>query len=691
MKDIFMQRQKQGSLLKWFAGIAIALTLPDNLTASYIIETFAGNGTAGYLGDAGPAISARLNNPVSVCGDGFGNTFISDAGNQVLRKVTASTGIISTLTNSDAGFTPAGIYTNAAGSLIYIADPDNGKVHQLTIPDGDLSDFAGTGTKGYLGDGGISTVARLDTPTGLFLDPASNLYIADTTTQTVRLVAAGSRLISTIAGTGNSAGYTGDGDAATSATLQAPYSVFVDPLGNAYIADSGNEAIRMVSGITSAVYKPTSDTVSDTNVGDIYTIAGTGGLPSNTDVPARISANGIVIGSSQGICGDGQGNIYFSDITNHVIWKISPPNSTGSRTMTIIAGTSGTAGFSGDNGLATSAELDTPMGIYVDNAGRIYFADSGNHVIRRLTLVPPITAYTSGANENNGQNTIRNDILAIGSQLGSFAGYADPTGQTAGNVTTILNLAFVKSGETPNGPIETPFSTPSFADTLKDIWITGDATNFDILVGGLARNALPTPPDGCTVHFLLSNAPASDPVYWFQSALGSGCRVVVEPGSADPKLGSVLSGLTSTNTLVVGNNLAFPASLSSVPFKIQRHPKIPGSSASTRARITLGANTIFSAPVYGVSLGGAYTTGFAAFSKPASYIIDPQSNLGAITANSSDLSTGTSLTLVALSAPLPTLRTYVNGTGTLGVVTQVNTVTVEPNLPILSPALSSTH
>jgi len=130
--------------------------------------------------------------------------------------------------------------------------------------------------------------------------------------------------------------------------------------------------------------------------------------------------------------------------------------------------------------------------------------------------------------------------------------------------------------------------------------------------------------------------------------------------------------LASTNTLVVGNNLAFPASLSSVPFKIQRHPKIAGSSAGTKARITLGVNTIFTAPVYGVSFGGAYTTGFSAFSMPPSYIIDPQSDLGAITANSNDLSTGTTLTLVALGAPLPTLTTHVNGTGASGVVTRVN-------------------
>jgi len=164
MKDIFMQRQKKGSLLKWFTGIVISLTLPGNLTASYMIETFAGNGTAGYLGDAGPAISARLNTPVSVCGDGFENIYISDSGNTRVRKVAASTRNISSVAGYSAGFTPAGIYTNTAGSLIYIADPDNGQVHKLTVPGGVLSDFAGTGTKGYLGDAGLATNARLEHP-----------------------------------------------------------------------------------------------------------------------------------------------------------------------------------------------------------------------------------------------------------------------------------------------------------------------------------------------------------------------------------------------------------------------------------------------------------------------------------------------------------------------------------------------
>ncbi|MHB1636414.1 NHL domain-containing protein [Acidiferrobacter thiooxydans] len=174
-------------------------SVSGNVTLAPIINTLAGDGTAGYGGDGSSATSAELNNPADTAVDNAGNIYIADAFNDAVRKVTAATGIITTV--------------------------------------------AGTGTAGYNGDGILATSAELDFPTGVAVDNAGNLYIADENNQRIRKVTVSTGDISTVAGNGT-AGYNGDGILATSAELSAPRGVAVDNAGNLYIADENNQRIR---------------------------------------------------------------------------------------------------------------------------------------------------------------------------------------------------------------------------------------------------------------------------------------------------------------------------------------------------------------------------------------------------------------------------------------------------------------
>jgi sugar lactone lactonase YvrE len=251
------------------------------------ISTVAGiHGTAGYNGDGAAATSAELNEPTGVAVDSSGNLYIADWANSRIRKVTVSTGNISTVAgNGTGGFSgdgaaatsaelwdPYGVAVDSAGN-IYIADWGNHRIREVTVSTGKISTVAGNGTAGYGGDGAAATSAKLNNPYGVAVDSSGNLYIADTVNNRVRKVTAGTGFISTVAGNGT-AGYSGDGAAATSAKLSSPRGVVVDSSGNIYIADYTNNRIRKVTVST----------------GFISTVAGTGTGSFSGDGAAATSA-----------------------------------------------------------------------------------------------------------------------------------------------------------------------------------------------------------------------------------------------------------------------------------------------------------------------------------------------------------------------------------------------------------------
>ena len=280
--------------------------------------------------------------------------------------------------------------TNSSGAVIATSlMQGNGSGPQVTYSPGVITTVAGTGVAGFNGNGIAATSAEIHADdNGPAMDGAGNLYFGDLYNYEVRKVTAATGLISTVAGTG-AAGYNGDNIAATSATV-APESVAIDGAGNIYIADGGNNRIRKVTAAT----------------GLISTIAGTGASGYNGD---NIAATTAQVGNPYEIAVDGLGNVFISDTANHRIREVSAATGI----ITTVAGT-GTGGYSGDNGAATSAEISNPRGIAVDATDNLYIADYGNERIRKVSIAGVITTVAgNGLNGYAGDGGPETGALAI--------------------------------------------------------------------------------------------------------------------------------------------------------------------------------------------------------------------------------------------------------------------------------------
>ena len=317
-----------------------------------VTTTVAGTGTAGFNTSTGTATSVQLNYPWGVAVDAAGNLYIADSGNNLVRKVTNGA-----LTSVLQITTPTGVTVDGAGNLYVAAYSSN--LVALSPPSGMPSIFAGNQTPGYSGDAGSATNAQLDGPASVAIDPNGNLYITDYYNDVVRKVAGG--IITTLAG--GPYGYVGDGGTATSALLFNPTYTAAGPGGVEYIVDSYHNLVRKVAG------------------GVITTVAGTGLAGYTGDFGAATSAT---LNTPWGVAVDAAGNLYISDAGNSVIRKVS------GGMITTIAG-DGTPNFSGDNGAAISATLNGPGGIALDAAGNLYIADFGNNRVRMVSAAAVIT------------------------------------------------------------------------------------------------------------------------------------------------------------------------------------------------------------------------------------------------------------------------------------------------------------
>jgi streptogramin lyase len=318
--------------------VVSVLTLTSPPEKAGVIDTVAGTGEAGYAGDGGPAVKARLNQPFHCNLDADGNLYIAEAFNHCIRKVNLKTGIISTI--------------------------------------------AGTGAKGYDGDGGPATKAKMNEPYAVAVDSNGDQYIVDRLNAVIRKVDGKSGLITTVAGNGK-LGYSGDGGKATEAMLREPNDCCLDGKGGLLIADVSDWRIRRL----------------DLKTGVITTFAGTGRPKEKVD-RARIGDGGpaakAVLVGARAVCVDGKGNTYICEREGNAIRRVDPEG-----TITTFAGT-GSAGYDGDGGMAAKAQFRGPKGLRCDRNGHVFVADTENHAIRRVDAKTLVVTTVAGGKQGAG-------------------------------------------------------------------------------------------------------------------------------------------------------------------------------------------------------------------------------------------------------------------------------------------------
>jgi large repetitive protein len=409
------------------------------VTAAGAISVFAGTGTAGYAGDGGAATSAELDGPSDVVVDGSGFVYISDTNNNVVRVVNTA-GIISTYAGQyyKTGTTPPAVCATATNSV---------------------------------GDGCPGNQMILNTPVGLVFCHAQNLHIADKLNNRVRTINRVGYNTITQVGDGT-AGYNGDGEGNTSAELNGPTGLDMDAGNYIYVADSGNHIIRKTK-------------LTGTTPNPISTVAGTPGAAGSLgDGGLAISAQ---LNDPRGVRVDAAGDIFITDEATHVIREVNI--ATGN--ISTIAG-NGTAGYTGDGGPAASAQLNGPTGMYVDQNGNVYVADSLNAVVRKIDLFDapsvafPATAMgaTSAAQDvtviNSGASPL--SISQITTPAGFSLGGTDTTCKSSDTLnpgqTCVLGVEFVPqtAGTTNGNLVLTDNSTPS-TQTIQLTAATGTTTS----------------------------------------------------------------------------------------------------------------------------------------------------------------------------------------------------------------------
>jgi sugar lactone lactonase YvrE len=359
--------------------------------ASGVITRVAGTGVPGFAGDRGPALSAQLRGPVGVSLDGRGNIYVADAGNQRIRVVDGQTGVMSTVvgtggqgvvgdlvTATNASLDPTGLALDGQGGL-YVVDRGNNRVWRMDLSAGFITILAGTGRFGRDGDGAAAVDATLWYPVGVAVGRGGEVFIADSGNGVIRRVSLQDGVISRVAGTGGIP-FSGDQGPATSANLQNPAAVTVDAVGNLFIADTGHHRIRFV----------------DHQTGIINTVVGTGDQGYLGDEGPALAAQ---LSEPKGVVLDLHGNLYIADTGNSCIRRVSALDGV----IRTVAGT-GTAGYLGDEGPATSAQLNEPTGVAVDPEGYLTIADTKNHRVRRVDPLSGfiVTVAGTGVQTNTG-------------------------------------------------------------------------------------------------------------------------------------------------------------------------------------------------------------------------------------------------------------------------------------------------
>ena len=338
-----------------------------------IIQTVLGNGHEGFDGDGGPALQAACQTPYMCAFDTQGNMFVCMGRHHRIRRMDAKTGIITLVAGTgESGYSgdggpalhatfnmPYALTVDTNGD-IYVAERGTPIVRKIDGTTGLITTLAGTGEKGYSGDGGPATRAMLGEPNDVCLDGKGGLLIADIQDQRIRRVDLHTRLISTFAGTGEKS-RAGEGKRALEASLMGPRAVCMDTLGNTYVCEREGNGVRKVDahGIVT--------TVAGAEAVQGYTGDGGPALAATWGAPKAIRC-------------DPQNNIIVVDTENNAVRRIDARTGL----VTTIAG--GHAGDDGDGGPATAAGLARPHGCGLNAAGHLYIADTHNHRVRVVGL-----------------------------------------------------------------------------------------------------------------------------------------------------------------------------------------------------------------------------------------------------------------------------------------------------------------
>ncbi len=546
-------------------------------------STVAGTGLTGYAGDNSSGQMAALASPRSIVYDASGNLYIADARNHAIREVLSSGTITTVAGNGIAGFggdgasatsayldTPTGVALDSAGNL-YIADSHNHRIRKVTA--GIISTIAGNGIAAYSGDNGSALSASLNLPTAVAVDASGNLYIADTSNHRIRKIVVST--ISTVAGTGEQF-FAGDGGAATLASLDTPTGVAVDTSGNIYIADRHNQRIRMVNAS-----------------GIISTIAGSG-VPTFSSAFGGDGGSGTAaaLAKPRGLSVDASGNLYIADTNNQRIRQWS------AGTIATIGGT-GDQGFGGDGGLFTAAMFDSPTAVAPDGTGNLAVADRHNERMRGGPL--PILMFTSqsvGVSSaaqaltlaNNGSAPLTVGSVSFSGSFGTAAGgscSAAPITIPAGG-SCQLDVAYTATTPTASSGMVVMSGTGIISQTVLlagSIQQAGKATTALSLASGslistvgqavtftakVSSSAAGTPTG--MVQFLSgsvalgSDSVASGSATYTTSGLGAGTYAITAVYSGDANFASSTSG-SITQTIVPLPDYSIAASPSSLTIK----------------------------------------------------------------------------------------------------------------------------
>lgn len=463
---------------------------------SYLSSTPYSN-SPGYLGYVATELSTALNQPKGMAIDALGNIYIADAANHVIREIAAQ------------NQTQWGIVM------------EKGKAYVI----------AGSNKRGYSGDGAAATQAALNYPTGVAIDTAGNLYIADTYNNVIRQVAAGNQsqwgismqagAIYTVCGQFDPLGgaYSGDQGSARSAKLKLPTDVAVDSSGNLYIADMGNSVIREVAAVSHNQWQ------MDMSAGYIYTIAGnvptygTGGYGGDKGlaVSAGLSyPNGVEI--------DAEGQLYIADSNNSVIRQVAGSTSVqrGIEMQTghiyTIAGKQDIGGrYAGDGVLAVNASLNYPLAVYMDSAKQLLIADAGNHAIRQV----------AAASELNKMNQQADFIYTL-------AGFDTPS-SVVSNATGKLFVT-----EMRNNAVKSCYPLKLTLDVSE----VGPKVNTGIAVTATVQNRYGNPAEGLPISLVTSSAAIVTTVQGTTQSDGKANYTVIDATAEQATIKAVLDQLT---------------------------------------------------------------------------------------------------------------------------------------------------